>query len=154
MPVVTRPLPGIRVNVAPPPAPEALPRMDVAVFVGFASRGPLHVPVVTESTAQYAAVFGSDAPLVWDAERGEQVYAYLGPAVRAFFANGGRRCWVIRVARSATFETIRKAVTGDLSSRAVAMSNEFSVPGVLAVRADDGSLEPGRADARCEGSWS
>ncbi len=33
--------PGIRFVSEPPPLPEFLPRMDIAVFVGFASRGPL-----------------------------------------------------------------------------------------------------------------
>src|SRR5215218_7086647 len=97
---LARRLPGIEVDAAPPPPAEALPRMDVAVLVGFASAGPLHVPVAVESVTQFAAVFGPDAPLAWDAARGVRARAYLGPAVRAFFANGGRRCWVVRVART------------------------------------------------------
>src|SRR5262245_23299339 len=101
-----RGLPGIRIDIAPPPLAEVLPRMDVAVFVGFAATGPTHRPVVIESVAQYPAVFGPDAPLGWDGERGERVYANLGPAVRAFFSNGGRRCWVIRVARTQALEAI------------------------------------------------
>src|SRR5438046_8383265 len=99
-----RPLPGIRVGVTPPAPVEALPRMDVAVFVGFAASGPLHLPVAIESPGQFVAVFGPDLPLAWDDARNERVYAYLGPAVRAFLANGGRRCWVIRVARSRSEE--------------------------------------------------
>lgn len=142
--LATRRLPGIRVDVASPPAVEALPRMDVAVLAGFASTGPLHVPVVIESVAQYAAVFGPDAPLAWDAERGEHVRALLGPAVRAFFSNGGRRCWVIRVAR---VEGTR------LAPGALARSNTFAIPGVLELP-DGGALEPALALARCEGSWS
>jgi tail sheath protein len=130
-----RRLPGITVDVAPPPAVEALPRMDVAVFVGFASTGPLHRPVVLESAGEFAAVFGADLPLAWDETRGERLYAYLGPTVRAFFSNGGRRCWVIRVA--------------DVES---ALSNVFEVPGVLEV--DGGAVRPASAKARCEGSWS
>ena len=142
--LATRRLPGIRVDVAPPPAVEALPRMDVAVLVGFASTGPLHVPVAIESVAQYAAVFGPDAPLAWDAERGERVQALLGPAVRAFFSNGGRRCWVIRVAR---VESTRR------TPASLAKSNGFAIPGVLELP-DGGPLEPAFAQARCEGSWS
>jgi hypothetical protein len=147
MATAARRLPGIRVDAAPPPAAEALPRMDVAVFVGFASTGPLHLPVVVESVTQYAAVFGPDAPLAWDAARGERVQAYLGPAVRAFFANGGRRCWVVRVARSAASEALRPA-----SSDTAAAYNLFAVPGVLAAGA--GGAEPATARARCEGAWS
>ena len=48
MALAARRLPGIRVDAAPPPATEVLPRMDVAVFVGFASTGPLHRPVVVD----------------------------------------------------------------------------------------------------------
>lgn len=130
----SRRLPGIDVGVAPPPAVEALPRMDVAVFVGFASTGPVHTPVVVESVAQFAAVFGADAPLAWDQARGRRVSAYLGPAVRAFFANGGRRCWIVRAAGAP-------------------VANEFAIPGVLAI-ADSGVVEAAAATARSEGSWS
>ena len=98
-PRTPRTLPGFRFETKAPPLAESLPRMDVAVFVGFAASGPLHTPVALESEAQFDSLFGADAPLGWDLERGEQVYAYLAPAVRAFFRNGGQRCWVIRVAR-------------------------------------------------------
>jgi len=144
----TRRLPGIQVDVAPPPAVQALPRMDIAVFVGFASTGPLHLAVPVDSPAQYAQVFGADAPLAWDARRGEQVLAYLGPAVRAFFANGGQRCWVIRVARSAALAQAAAAP----HRQPVAVANRFGVGGVLAVA--PAGVAPARAQARCEGSWS
>lgn len=130
----TRRLPGFRFEAQTPPLAEALPRMDVAVFVGFAASGPLHQPVAVEDAAQFAAVFGEDAPLVWDRQRGETVYAYLAPAVRAFFRNGGRRCWVVRVA-------------------ARARENYFPVSG-LARRRANGELAPALARARSEGSWS
>jgi len=39
--------------------------------------------MAVEDAAQFAAIFGADAPLAWDQERGEQLYAYLAPAVRA-----------------------------------------------------------------------
>ena len=142
--LATRRLPGIRVDVAPPPAVEALPRMDVAVLVGFASTGPLHLPVAIESTAQFEAVFGPDAPLAWDDVRGERAHAYLGAAVRAFFSNGGRRCWVIRVARLGR---------DDQTNLLAAKSNRFPVPGVLEAGAG-GMLRVAQTQARCEGSWS
>ena len=66
----TRRLPGFRFEAQSPPLDEVLPRMDVAVFVGFAASGPLHLPVAVEDAAQFAAVFGEDAPLVWDRARG------------------------------------------------------------------------------------
>ena len=49
---------------------EALPRMDIACFTGFAARGPVHEPVAVESPEQYRRVFGADLPLVWDTESG------------------------------------------------------------------------------------
>jgi hypothetical protein len=158
--LATRRLPGIEVNVAAPPPTEALPRMDVAVFVGFAATGPLYLPVVLESVTQFGAIFGPDAPLAWDELLGQRVYAHLGPAVRAFFSNGGRRCWVIRVARSAASDTVveemhrRRREPAALDSVAgVATANTFVIPGVLSVT-DDGTIEPAVAQARCEGSWS
>jgi hypothetical protein len=151
-----RRLPGIRVDIAPLPVTEALPRMDVAVFVGFASTGPMHLPVLVASIAQYAAVFGPDAPLAWDEARGERVFAYLGAAVRAFFGNGGRRCWVIRVGRTAALDAARthaRLGTVAVATAATATSNRFPIPGVLEMRAGAGAT-PALAEARCEGSWS
>ncbi|MDQ1639070.1 MAG: hypothetical protein QOF62_2409 [Pyrinomonadaceae bacterium] len=145
----TRTLPGFRFETKAPPLAESLPRMDVAVFVGFAASGPLQTPVALESEAQFEALFGGDAPLAWDLERGEQVYAYLAPAVRAFFGNGGRRCWVIRVAKRAG---------EDAKDVNRARYNYFPVPGLA--RAEfkkDGTISrivPGFARARSEGSWS
>ena len=156
MPLVARRLPGIRVDAAPPRATEMLPRMDVAVFVGFASTGPLHRPVVVESVATFAAVFGADAPLAWDEARGERLLAHLGPAVRAFFSNGGTRCWIIRVARSAALESVRSGVSLlEAASRpGVATTNRFPMPGVLAADGETGETAAAQAQARCEGSWS
>lgn len=151
-----RRLPGVRIEVAPPPAEQALPRMDVAVLVGFASTGPLHLPVAVESVGQFAAVFGADAPLAWDAVRGERVRAHLGAAVRAFFANGGTRCWVVRVTRSAALDDLRRSLLLEdaKTPQGIAQSNRHAVPGVLAVKTTDGSLQAAIAPSRCEGSWS
>ena len=71
---------------ATPPAVTAI-RMDVAGFVGIAQRGPVDVPVPVQSWRQFEAHFG-----------GVTGAGYLGYAVRAFFENGGLRCWVVRVA--------------------------------------------------------
>jgi len=129
-----RRLPGLRFEAQTPPLADALPRMDVAVFVGFASSGPINHPVVIEDSAQFVAIFGEDARLGWDADRGAVVRAYLGPAVRDFFRQGGRRCWIIRVARGAKY-------------------NYFPIPALLELRAN-GDLFPAFARARSEGSWS
>src|SRR6266511_2900430 len=71
-------------------------RLDVAGFVGFAERGPLDVPVAVEDINQYRRVFGGDVILATD--RGIPVYANLPGAVQALFDNGGRRCYMVRVA--------------------------------------------------------
>ncbi len=105
MTLIRRCLPGIRFQTQPAPLDEALPRMDIAVFVGFALQGELNRPTVVESVDQFVAFFGEDVPLAWDAERGEVVYGYLASAVRAFFRNGGRRAWIIRVATPAPDQT-------------------------------------------------
>lgn len=88
-------LPGVDVNPALPPVEEPV-RLDVAAFVGFAERGPVDTPVAIEDPTQYGAVFGGDLALAQDG--GAPVYAQLPNAVKAFFDNGGRRCYVVRVA--------------------------------------------------------
>lgn len=136
----SRRLPGFRFEAQSPRLTEALPRMDVAVFVGFAASGPLHTPVAIEDASQFAAIFGEDAPLLWDKERGGELRAYLGPAVRSFLGNGGRRCWIVRVAGAG------------------ARSNFFPIPGLAAARFDAAGnvdrIAPAFAVARSEGSWS
>lgn len=64
-----------------------LGRSDVAGFVGVAERGPVQTPVKIESYRQFLTTFGEPVP-----------YAYLAYAVAGFFENGGRTCWVVRVA--------------------------------------------------------
>jgi hypothetical protein len=120
--------------------------MDVAVFIGFAASGPINTPVPIQSVAEFVQVFGEDAPLAWDPARGEQVYAYLAPTVRAFLLNGGRRCWIVRVA----------SIQDDSNSPPKvppAQSNYFPLPGI-AQMTNDGRVIPAFAQARSEGSWS
>jgi hypothetical protein len=123
--------------------------MDVAAFVGFAASGPLETPVAVETVAQFTAIFGGDAPLARDGGRGEQLNAYLAPAVRAFFLNGGQRCWVVRVAR-------RRASAENSLNRA--RYNYFPIPGLARAQFDERgeikSIRPAAARARSEGSWS
>src|SRR4051794_12900933 len=93
-------LPGVNVVAVPAPAVEALPRMDVALFVGFASRGPVHCPVVVDSVAAFGQTFGPDPLLAFDPALGGAATGLLGPSVRAFFENGGRRAMIIRTCRT------------------------------------------------------
>jgi hypothetical protein len=128
---VPRRLPGLAFDARPLPSPRVLPRMDVAAFVGFARCGPLDVPVAVESATDFAAVFGGGLELAWDAQRRARTSAQLGPAVGAFFRNGGRRAWVVRVAGH---EASRRA---------------FAIPGVA-----DATGTPLRLRARACGSWA
>ena len=93
-------------------------RTDVAGFVGIAERGPLHLALPVESIVQFSAWFG--APV----ESG-----FLAYSARAFFENGGRRLWAVRVASD-------DASTASLQGNAWRI--EASSPGVwgndLAVR--------------------
>lgn len=108
---------GVRIVDDTPPGGDGMPVMDVPVFVGFAARGPLHRPVALDSATAYGAVFGGEVDLVQAGDEAtERLVAHLPAAVAAFFAGGGRRCHVIRVAAA--------------SASAV----EFTVPGLRLAR--------------------
>lgn len=92
-----RQLPGITFEAVPPPIEEALPRMDIAAFVGFASSGPVDSPVPIEDMNRFREIFGPDLPLAWDPATGKIQYALLAPTVESFFKNKGKRCWVVRL---------------------------------------------------------
>ena len=135
--VLDRSRSGIRFEVAAPPMPEVMPRMDVAAFIGFAERGPLHCPVAIEDMSQYEKVFGLTPKLGW-AENGEQISGLLAESVNSFFIQGGRRCWVVRVAAAS------------------ASSKQFVLPNLFKVTPSTGRflISPALAQARSEGSWS
>lgn len=90
----------------------SLLRTDIAGFVGMAARGPLHIPMPVQSWRQFQAYFG-------DCIGG----GYLAYAVRAFFENGGRRAWVVRIASSwadsAAFDLADQAAQPAWSIRAI-----------------------------------
>src|SRR5438128_2048072 len=80
--------PGVYFEWLDPRPPSVVPdRTDITGFVGIAVRGPLHQPTKVESWTQFASVFGTHTP-----------QGYLAYAVEGFFLNGGRTCWVVRVA--------------------------------------------------------
>lgn len=126
-------LPGVLCETSVPPARENPLRLDVAGFVGFAERGPLHTPVMIEDLSQYQLIFGQDLPLAVD--KGLPVYAHLPTAVEAFFENGGQRCYVVRVAG------------------AMGRANRFYLPGLLQPDAS-GQWQPIQLPAAWVGSWS
>lgn len=71
-------------------------RMDVAAFLGLAERGPLATPVPVASHGEFMRVFGASGR-----DR------LLGPSLRLFFDNGGRRAVILRVADAAAATTAR-----------------------------------------------
>lgn len=89
-------LPAVRVQALPPRTTDFLPRMDIPLFVGFAQDGPL-TPVLIHDMVQFTQVYGEPQVLCWDAEDGRPVQMLLSGTVRAFFENGGRQCYVLRV---------------------------------------------------------
>jgi len=130
----TRPFPGIAFRVETPTMVD-LPRMDIAAFVGFAQRGPLDIPVVVESYANFVDIFGDVYQLAWDEESGIWQTACLAPAVNAFFTQGGQRCWIVRVV-----------------NHAEVVANQFPLAGLL--QTDGTTYSPVVAEARSVGSWS
>lgn len=145
-------LPGIYVDRVDPPAPEGLPRMDVAVFIGLAASGPVHRAIALESVAVFEAVFGGDVPLAFDPGRGETIFSNLARSVRAFFSNGGRRCWVVRVAMTSELADLWGAADGG------ATRSSFALSGILARAPASGGaaskVRPALLAARSLGSWA
>ena len=78
-------------------------RTDITGLVGIAARGPLHKAIRIESWTQYISLFG-----------GHIAQGYLAYAVEGFFANGGRTCWVVRVANPEAAKSATLTLTDDL----------------------------------------
>ncbi len=85
-------------------------RTDIAGFVGIARSGPLHRAVPVDTWRQFQAWFGDFTGA-----------GYLAYAVRAFFENGGKRAWIVRIASPAaaaacitigSLDPVTGAVTG------------------------------------------
>ena len=62
-------------------------KTDCAVFLGMTGRGPVGEAVRITSFSEFKSVFGSFMPS-----------SYLPYAVYGFFLNGGRECYIIRIA--------------------------------------------------------
>lgn len=91
-----------------------LGRSDVAGLVGVCERGPVQTPVKIESERQFLTTFGDRV-----------TYGYLAYAVAGFFQNGGRTCWVVRVADPVT--SVRARVRLSVNGRTYTF--EASSPG-------------------------
>jgi hypothetical protein len=102
-------------------APEGISaiRTDIAALVGLAERGRLDAPTRVESWEQFHAVFGGFVP-----------YGYLAYAVKAFFENGGRTCYVTRVAApEVAVASVPEVAGADRASTEVAGGAGAFVPG-------------------------
>lgn len=67
--------------------------LDETGFVGVCLRGPVQTPFRVTSWSQFVDVFGGPS-----APDGRKCPGYLPVAVRAFFDQGGRLAWIVRVA--------------------------------------------------------
>jgi hypothetical protein len=135
-------LPGIYFKAKSRATENSIPRTDIAAFAGFASCGPVGIPVAVESIATFTDIFGPDLDIAWEPKDGSFQAALLGPAVRLFFYNGGARCYVVRLAGS----------SGDALT-AAPTTQTFGLPGILRCNARRNTTSA-RAPARCPGSWA
>jgi uncharacterized protein len=85
--MITHSTPGVYFEWQEPQTPPELARADIAGFIGIAERGKLHTPTLIENWSDFRQHFG-----------GHIAAGYLAYAVESFFLNGGRRCYVVRVA--------------------------------------------------------
>ncbi len=145
-------LPGVFFPAHSAPPSADLPPLDVAAFVGFAERGPLDLPVALEDADAFAAIFGGDLPLARGAGE-EAVLAQLPGAVADFFANGGRRCYVVRVACRPDDSEATVASPGGAAGRPAAAAR-FVIPGLAGFDPRDLSLRPASLDAASPGRWA
>ena len=86
--------PGVYIREIEVKLPERL-RLDIAGFVGQAERGPLNFPQPLTSWGEYLEIFGRFIG-----------QGYLPYSAYAFFANGGNRGYVVRVAHESAQKTV------------------------------------------------
>ncbi|HEX8492170.1 MAG TPA: phage tail sheath C-terminal domain-containing protein [Pyrinomonadaceae bacterium] len=99
-------------------------RTDIAAFVGIAERGPLHIPVRVNSWKQFQTSFGNFI-----------AQGYLAYAVKAFFENGGRTCYVVRIAATpATSADANEVQPADGSASIVLSVDGFATGDLVRVR--------------------
>lgn len=134
---------------------------STAAFAGPAERGPVAgfalpfvpdsgfsltpdlSPVFLTSFAEFTRQFGAPLPIVTSAADPDS--GYLGYSVKAFFDNGGKRCYIARVVDTAvatagaltigqgpTYQLVRSAKSGDFdiyvrSQRGLNVGNAFTI---------------------------
>ena len=84
--------PGVFIEDVPSTAPMEPAGTSTGGFIGTAERGPVGEPVFLSSWNAYLEKFakGMSTPFIADSD--------LAYAVYGFFQNGGKKCYVIRVA--------------------------------------------------------
>ncbi|MBS1912590.1 MAG: phage tail sheath family protein [Bacteroidetes bacterium] len=108
--------PGVYFELRDPAPSVRGVRTDIAGFAGIAERGPIGMPVRIESFRQFQAWYGSFA-----------TYGYLAYALKGFFENGGRTCYVVRVAGT------------DADRASLTLSNAASKPVMRVFGANEGT---------------
>ncbi len=93
-------------------------RTDITGFVGIARRGPLYTPIRVQSWGEFLAAFG-----------GHVASGYLAYAVEAFFANGGRTAWVVRVAHPTSALSAQLSLADDAGNPAVLLTAAWAGAG-------------------------
>ena len=146
-------LPGLAFELVAPPTVPGLPPMDMALFAGFAARGPCHRALTLDSAKAFTDTFGAELCLARDSESGIALVAQLAAAVAGFFANGGQRCQVIRLARTAEVVTRWGAFLPDPDCAEAAL---FAISGALSrLPGPDGlAVAPAQLAAASLGSWA
>lgn len=86
-----------------PVVPPALTIADTRItgFVGISQKGPLNEPVRLSNFDEFSEIFGHTDQ------------SYLSDSVYGFFRNGGKTCWVVRVAH--TIAAAKQVDAGDLT---------------------------------------
>jgi Bacteriophage tail sheath protein len=95
---------------------------SIALFVGRAKQGPLDTPVLCLNFTDFARVFSTDAR-----------YGDLPLSVRAFYDNGGGRCYVVRIAKGATAATV--TLKGEDGTEVLTLTAKDSGVGGESIRA-------------------
>jgi len=138
-------------HLGPLPSVGALPLAEreiaslecsVAAFAGLAPAGPLDRAIRFDSFEAFAAAFGDPA----DTQSGPFMPdAKLAYAVRGFFRNGGRACWVARVAGEPGTTTVEDHLRIGAGLRLLAELDEPTVIGAPDAHAVDTGVEGARA---------
>ncbi len=142
MTVASPPLPGIAFEAVPPRRRRDACRAWTSPASSASPRAARSTSRSRSRTRSRSATCSAPDPELARTDDGTPVRAHLGPAVEAFFANGGRRAWVVRV-----------AATGPEG----AVTNRFRVPGLLLPGSSTEGARGWRAvtmPARSAGAWS